>query len=179
MNETGTKRQYREVDGVIYCDRVGCPGSTGLRCYRTNVPICQKCSVRTPVGYLSKDAAREQQNLFFNADISDYMIAGAAAFFANLMVGFIATRVAMLLAFGFFGLLIMVFVGASAASLISEIIWRALRKKRGRYTSEVSVAAILVSSALLLPITSPLVLVIYAGVVATAVSARFRLGLRV
>jgi hypothetical protein len=148
----------------------------GLRCQRTEVPICPKCSVRTPVGYISKEAAREQQDKFFDAATMDYIIAGVVAFFGNLFIGFLVTRLGFL---GFFGLLLIFFVATSAGGLISELIWRAIRKRRGRYTGQVAGAGIILSSILLFPFTSLFALLLYAFVVLTAVNARFQLGLRV
>jgi hypothetical protein len=163
-------------DGTIFCSISGCHGSVGLRCQRTEVPICPKCSVRTPVGYISKEAAREQQNKFFDAATTDYIIAGAVAFFANLFIGFLVTRLGFL---GFFGLILIFFVGTSAGGVISELIWRAIRKRRGRYTAQVAGAGIILSSILLFPFTPFLfALLVYAFVVLTTVNARFQLGLR-
>ena len=174
--EIRAKRQYREAeDGTIFCSIMGCPGSGGLRCQRTSVPICPKCSVRTPVGYISKEAAREQQNKFFDAATTDYIIAGVVAFFGNLFIGFLVTRLGFL---GFFGLILIFFLGTSAGGVISELIWRAIRKRRGRYTGRVAGAGIILSSILLFPFAPLFALLLYTFVVLTAVNARFQLGLR-
>jgi hypothetical protein len=175
--EIRAKRQYREEeDGTVFCSISGCPGSTGLRCRRTEVPICPKCSVRTEVGYISKEAAREQQNKFFDAATTDYIIAGFVAFFANLVVGFFVTRLGFL---GLFGLILIFFVGTSAGGVMSEVIWRAIRKRRGRYTGRIAGAGIILSSIVLFPFTpNILALLLYAFVVLTTVNARFQLGLR-
>jgi len=179
--EIRDKRNYREeADGTIFCSISGCPGSVGLRCQRTFVPICTKCAVRTPVGYISREAAREQQDKFFDAETSDYIKAGLAAFFANLMIGFVATRIAIVLwaMLGFFGLIIIFFVATGSAGMISEIVWRVLNKKRGRRTDAVITVGLLLSCVFLLPFTNLIVLLIYAGIVITSVRARFQLGIR-
>jgi hypothetical protein len=176
--EIRAKRQYREAeDGTVFCNLSRCPGSEGLRCYRTGVPICQQCSVRTPVGYLSKEAAREQQDQFFYAQTIDYALAGVVAFFANLVIGFFATLIGEL---GFWGYILLgVLLAPAAAGMISEVIWRVSRKKRGRYTGQVAAVGIILSSLLLIPVAPDwLALLIYAAVVVTTLNARFQLNIR-
>lgn len=172
------KREYREEDdGTVFCKLGGCVGSTGLRCHRTGVPICQTCAIRTPVGYISREAQRAQENKFFDAATSDYLVAAAAAFFGNLFVGFFVLLVASFLP-GFFGLILLFFLAGSAAGVISEIVWRALRKKRGRYTGAFVSGAVILSCFFLLPFTNPLYLLVYAFVVISTINARFQLGIR-
>lgn len=168
---TTTQREFHEVDGVIYCDRRGCPGSNGLRCYRTGVPICQKCSVRTPVGYLSIDAAREQQNTFYNAEVTDYLLAGVTAFIVSLLAGFIVSFVPFFFAF---------LLAVPAGGAVAEAVWRVLRKRRGRYTSQVVGGSMVLSVIVLFFFTGNLFsLLIYALMGIGTATARFQLGLRV
>jgi hypothetical protein len=165
------QREYREVDGVIYCDRRGCPGSTGLRCYRTGVPICQKCAIRTPVGYLSKDAAREQQNLYFNITSVDYVIAAVVSFIMSVLAGFFISILPFFFAF---------FVAVPIGAAISEIVFRALRKRRGRYTTQVVGAAMVLGVLLIFPFVGNLFsLIIFAFVGIGTATARLQVGLRV
>ncbi len=176
--EIRQKRQYQEAeDGTVFCSIRDCPGSQGLRCYRTSVPICQKCSVKTPVGYISREAAREQQDKFFDMETGDYIVAGVTAFFANLFIGFFVTRVGLFLP-GFLGLILLFFVATSAAGVISEIIHQAIQKKRGRHISQVITAGLLVSSFVLFFVTPFFTLIIYAIIVFTTVNARFQMGIR-
>lgn len=134
------QRNYEERDGVIYCDRRGCPGSTGLRCQRTNVPICVKCAVRTPVGYISKDAAKLQADKYFNIELKDYIIAAIVAFVATLVIGFIVSFI-----FGGFFLIGFLIAGVVGGS-VGELVWRSIRYKRGRYTSRVVGGAMLLAT---------------------------------
>ena len=174
--EIRAKRKYHEAeDGTIFCSISRCPGSQGLRCYRTQVPICQKCAVKTPVGYISREAARDQQNQFFDAEVSDYLLAGVTAFVVNLPLCFLVTRIGFL---GFFGLIIVFFLASTAGGVISEAVWRVLRKRRGRYTGRVAAVGIVLSSIPLLLVSNWLVLLIYAGIVITTVNARFEMGIR-
>lgn len=173
------KRQYREeTDGTVFCTLRDCAGSTGLRCYKTGVPICQRCAVRTSVGYISREANREHQDKFYDAQTSDYLMAAGAAFFANLIIGFLVTRILWVLP-GFFGWIILFFLASSAAGVISEIIWRALRKRRGRYTARVIAGALVVSSFGLILFTPLIGWLIYTFIVVSGVSGRFQMGIRV
>lgn len=171
------QREYREIDGVIYCDRSGCPGSTGLRCYRTGVPICKKCSVRTPVGYLSKDAARAQQDQFFNATMRDYVVAAMVAFFLSVLPGFFITQ----LGFGFFGWIIAFFLSTTLGGFISEVVFRVLDKRRGRHLARAVGMGIVLGALLLLPFAffNFITWGIFAVVTTSTAVGRFQLGLRV
>jgi len=174
--EIRARRKYQEAeDGTVFCSIARCPGSMGLRCYRTEVPICKKCAVKTPVGYISKEAARDQQNQFFDAEMTDYLLAGVTAFVVNLPLGFFVTRIGFL---GFFGLIIVFFLASTVGGVISEAVWRVLRKRRGRYTGRVAALGILLSSIILFFVSSPFVLLLYVAIVITTVNARFEMGIR-
>lgn len=171
----GSKREFYEQDGKIYCDRRGCPGSAGLRDHRNGVPICAKCAVRTAVGYISKDTAREHENIFFNATATDYVIAGVVAFVVSLVAGFVI----MQLGFFYFSILL----AAPAGGVVSEAVYRISRKRRGRYTGQVVGAAMGLSVIVLLlfaliGIGSLLSLGIYAFIAIGVAVSRFQLGLR-
>jgi hypothetical protein len=179
--EIREKRQYREeMDGTVYCSRRNCAGSTGLRCQRTGVPICKICATKTPVGYISQEAARAQQDLLFNAETSDYLLAGGVAFLANLVIGFGAVLLGSLIwsFLGFFGIIFAGLISTGAAGLISQAIFVVLRGRRGRYTVQVVTAAVLVSSLPLL-IVNLIVAIIYTVVVISTIRARFSLTIRI
>jgi len=105
---------------------------TTLRCNRCDKPICSRDAVRTAVGYRCKDCVRQQQDIFFNATIADYAIAAIV----SLPVGFMAQRFVPQI--GFFVILI----GPLIGGLVGEAIWRATRKRRGRYTWLVALASL-------------------------------------
>jgi hypothetical protein len=132
---------------VIYCHRRNCPGSTGLRCYQTDVPICMKCAVRTPVGYISKDAARERQKSYFNIQTSDYVITMVVSFFATLFVG-----VPLVFAVGFFWYF-MLFVAPAVGGAIGELTYRAIGRRRGRYTPQILIGAMASAGVIILLVT--------------------------
>lgn len=174
----GSKREFYEVeDGTIFCDRRGCPGSKGLRDHRNGVPICAKCAVRTAVGYISKDTAREHQNIFFTATPTDYIITGVTAFIASLFAGFFISLI------GFFYIAFLASV--PAGGFVSEMVYRVSRKRRGRYTGQVVGVAMALSVVLLFLVSfigiifvDPISLGIYAFLGIGAAVSRFQLGLR-
>lgn len=113
---------------------------TLLRCNRCNDPYCINCLVRTPVGYRCKTCLNIQQAGFYTATVFDYVIAGVVGFIASIIGGAIAVAIG-----GFF-ILFQIFYAPAAGGAISEIIWRALSKRRGRYIWLVSCAAFLLGS---------------------------------
>ena len=168
------RRTYRvDADGTIFCDRTGCVGSQGLRDHRTNVPICRKCAVKTPVGYVSEDTARAQRKTYFNASSVDYAIAAGTAFFISLVAGFFVV--------GFLGFwLFVVFLSFPVGGAIGEAVWRALRGKRGEYMQYAVGIGIITAGILLLLFTSNLFgVLIYTFISISSATARFQLGLRV
>ncbi len=164
-------RTYKEMDdGVVFCDRRNCLGSSGLRCQRSNVPICKQCAVATPVGYISKDAAKQQADKYFNIATTDYMIAASVAFFMTLFAGFFVGL------FGFF--IIIIFASIPIGAGIGELVLRAIKNRRGRYTQRVVGASMGLATLFLLLFTfNPLMLLF--GVLATgAAVSRFQVALR-
>jgi hypothetical protein len=175
------RRNYQmDAEGVTFCDLRGCRGSSGLACYRTGVPICLNCAVKTPVGYISREAQREQANVFYDATTGDYVKTGVVAFLAHLFIGFLATRLALLAVgfLGFFGFIFVLFIAASAGSAVSEAVWRAIGRKRGRYTGQIAALGVAASAFFLVPFTPFIVLLVYSALVISTVSSRFQLGIR-
>jgi hypothetical protein len=172
-------RTYTEMeDGTIYCDRRACPGSTGLRCQRTEVPICMQCAVRTPVGYISEDAAKEQADKFFNITGSDYVIAGIVAFLATFFSGFMFTAIFGNFGF-FFVILLLVFIGGGIGTSIGEIVMRSIKNKRGRYTQRVVGGAMAAATLTLFLLSGfSLVALGYGFITTSAAVSRFEISLR-
>jgi hypothetical protein len=117
---------------------------TLLRCNRCSKPICIKCAVQTPVGFRCRECVRQQQNVYFNAETWDNPI----AFVVSLLVTLIATPLvgAILGRIGFFGILIAIFIGASAGGILAQIIRRAVGRRRGRYLRYFALAGILLGA---------------------------------
>jgi hypothetical protein len=127
---------------VLYC--ANHPNvETLLRCNKCEKPICMKCAVKTPVGYRCRECVREQQNVYFNAGESDNIIAFAVGFLITLLATPLAS--AILGRTGFFGILIALFIGASAGGLLAQIIRRAVGRRRGRYLPHYALGGILLA----------------------------------
>lgn len=124
-------------EGSLFCanhpDR-----ETALRCNRCNKPICTQCAVLTPTGYRCKECLRGQQKIFETANWSDYPIAAVIAavlsFLGSLVVGYV----------GFFSLLLAPLVGF----IISEVVRRAVKKRRSRRLFQVAAAGAALGSIL-------------------------------
>ena len=109
---------------VVYCT-VHPQVEATLRCNRCSRPMCLKCAVRTPVGYRCRECVRGQQDVFYSATPQDYVIAGVAAFLVSAVAAGILLRIG--------GLLITFLLAVPAGGVISEVVWRAVRRRRGRY----------------------------------------------
>jgi hypothetical protein len=134
--------QDQEV--LIYCGKPNCPGSTGLRCIRTDVPICMKCAVLVKgVGYISKDAARAHEKRFYNIQNTDYLIVGIIGFMGLLLIGF-----PYLLFLGNFWF-ISFFLSPIIGTLIGQTAWRAIGNRRGKYTARVITGSMAAAGVLL------------------------------
>lgn len=98
---------------------------TYLRCARCEVPICPKCAVRTEIGYICP-ACRNRRLQVFYADFRPiyYGVAALVALPLSLVAGWV------LPATGWLAL----FLGPLAGALIAEAAFRAIRRRRGRYT---------------------------------------------
>ncbi len=169
-----------QVDQKTYC-YLHPTVETGLRCNKCGNYICSRCAVRTPVGYRCPQCVKQQQDIFFTALPTDYVIAGAVAFFLGIPAGYILGRLGLL--FGFL-------LGVGAGGIIAEVIHRALQRRRGRYTYIVVAMAVVLGGLvtnfelfrLLLTsgATEVLPTILFAGIpiviCAAAAAARFRFG---
>ncbi len=108
---------------------------TGLSCYRCGKFICAKCARKTPVGYRCLRCVREQQSKFETARWYDYVLAAGISLILSGVSGALLTRL------GWF----VIFLAPTAAGVISEIIRRAVRRRRGRYLSYAAVGGMLLA----------------------------------
>ncbi|MBI1881147.1 MAG: tetratricopeptide repeat protein [Chloroflexi bacterium] len=127
--------QAVETDpGLLYCYRH--PDiQTGLRCNRCNKPICPKCARRTPVGFRCPDCIREQEEKFYSGGNLDYVIGGAIALPLSLIAAALITFI--LSGFGFFVILISLFVAPAVAGFIAEAVRWGVGRRRSRYLGHV------------------------------------------
>lgn len=157
--------------GETYC-QIHTDVATALRCNNCTRLMCAKCAVRTPVGYRCQQCVRQQEDRFFDADTAYYakiigitvVLSGVGAFVAALL-GWI---------------IFVIFVGIAAAGMISEVVFRFTKGKRGRYAAQAAAGGVIAGTMLfslvvfqiLIP---PLPLLIYMGIVAVGVYGRFNI----
>lgn len=135
-----------EPEEVLHCARHP-EVETTLRCNRCGTPICPRCAIRTPVGFRCPDCVRAQAAVFYNAVWFDYVIAAIIALIFSAGVALLAPIV---------GWFFMIFIGPAAGGLLGEIIFRAVRRRRGRRLWAAVGAAMLVGA--LLPYVAPALL---------------------
>lgn len=109
---------------------------TGLRCITCNRPICIKCANHTPVGYRCPQCIREAQDVFFSANVLDYLVVAIVTALLSLLAGLIAPRL------GFF----VIFIGPAVGALIGRIAFRAARRRHGRYLPHLVAAAVVLGA---------------------------------
>ncbi len=95
------------------------PGvETSLRCKRCNKPICSKCAISTPTGYICKECENQQQKSFDTAISRDYIRASIMAIILSGIGSIIAGSL------GFFVILLAPIVGVIIAEVIRAIVQR-------------------------------------------------------
>ncbi len=97
---------------------------TELRCNKCGKYICSRDAIRTPVGYRCKDCVHSQQDIFYNALPADYVIAAVITLPISFIAGQLASRISWLA----------IFVGLIVGQILAEVVHRAVKKRRGRYT---------------------------------------------
>lgn len=95
---------------------------TTLRCNRCEQYICVKCAVRTPTGYRCKTCVREQQKIFNNAGVKDYLI----VFFLGSFLSFLGGLVTLLVTTVIWGIFVFV-LAPVAGTLIGNVLRRIIR----------------------------------------------------
>ncbi len=99
---------------------------TTLRCNKCGRYMCARCSVLTPVGYRCKQCVHQQQDVYFTATQRDYAVAAAVAFVLSVPVSYVVARPEM-------GVFLAIILSIPAGGLISELVHRAVGRRRGRY----------------------------------------------
>lgn len=109
---------------------------TSLRCKRCDKPICDRCAVLTPVGYVCRECMKNQQKVFDNAAWYDYplaiILAAGISYVGSLAAGLM----------GFFTFFIAPVVGF----LIAEAVRWVVRRRRSRLLFRLVAVAALVGS---------------------------------
>ncbi len=117
---------------------------TALRCYTCGKPICSQCAVKTPVGYRCPDCIREAEEVFFNARVTDYIIAPLVSLPLSLLAGFLLLQVGG----SFFFILIIFFIAGAVGGFIGRLAKSAVGRRRGRYLPHVVSATVVIGGML-------------------------------
>lgn len=145
MNTFHPLEPESSADGQTFC-AVHPSVATTLRCNKCGRYMCSRCAVRTPVGYRCRECVHQQQDVYFNANQVDYVIAFAVCAVISVPATYIAPRL---------GLFILIFAGLLGGGFIGEIVHRAVGKRRGRYLWLAAAAGIVVGGIVaLLPVFS-------------------------
>ncbi len=149
MQDTSTQKpQQRSQDAdapaaeeVLYC--ANHPDvETLLRCNRCGKPICLKCAKLTDVGYRCNECIRSVQDTYFNAKPSDNIVAFVVAFLVTAVTVPIASILFRIFPFWFISIIIAVMVGGAAGGILTQIIRRAVDRRRSRQMAYVALGGI-------------------------------------
>ncbi len=113
---------------------------TLLRCNKCNKPICTECAVQTPVGYRCKECVRAQQDKFYTATTVNQVRGSMGAVISGFLLGIAALLLGRFMGFGFFGILIAIFVGPALGGSLAELIWQISGRKRARMFNLIATA---------------------------------------
>lgn len=115
---------------------------TTLRCNRCGKPVCVRCVELTEVGYRCKECIREQQNVFFTAEVKDYFVLAIVSFVLAALATPVIELLLGLLGL-FFGIILAVFLGPAVGGAAATIIRRSVGRRRGRHMGVVAIVAII------------------------------------
>ena len=126
---------------VVYC--ANHPDvETLLRCNRCGKPICLKCAQLTDVGYRCNECIRGVQDKYFNAKQGDNAIAFVVALLVTAVTVPIASILFRIFPFWFISIIIAVMIGGAAGGILTQIIRRAIDRRRSRQMRYVALAGI-------------------------------------
>ena len=153
-----------DIDQIGKHASPGCinhPGrETTLRCNRCDGPICPDCARKTPVGYRCVGCVKQQQAIFDTAVWHDYVVAAVISFVLSGLAGALMVRL------GWF----VIFLAPTVAGIISEIIRRAIGRRRGKYLSYVAVGCMLLAGLFNFTMWG----IVYLAIASTTLYARLR-----
>ncbi|HWS24903.1 MAG TPA: hypothetical protein VN226_10780 [Anaerolineales bacterium] len=102
---------------------------TYLRCARCGDPICAKCAIKSPTGYLCKDCTRNMQKSFDTAEPLDYVIGAITSIILFYLASLLMVWVSRL---GFFAWIILIAGSPAIGNFAAEIIRKTIRRHRSR-----------------------------------------------
>lgn len=117
-----------ETEVIVVCKNHPAT-ETLLRCARCSDPICAKCAIKSPTGYLCSDCTRKQQKTFENAETLDFVTGSATTLFIFLLASF---AVRFIGGFGFYSW-ILIFAGSpTIGTIAADLIRGVIRRHRSR-----------------------------------------------
>ncbi|MCU0475746.1 MAG: B-box zinc finger protein [Anaerolineae bacterium] len=125
-------------ESMTYC-AVHPDRETGLRCNKCGRYMCAQCAVSTSVGYRCRECVRQVDDKFFTGTGNDNLIAGAVVGGGAGVLVFLGALTGIALFW-----LAAFFIGIIAGGALAEAAFRAVQKRRGRYTPIVVAVAALV-----------------------------------
>jgi len=111
---------------------------TALRCNNCGRFICAKCANRTPVGYRCPECIRARQDVYYTAGSAQYLLAFVVAAAVAVPMIFVLSKI----------LFLAIILGLPGGGLLSEAVYRAMKRKRGRYTWAFVAAGVVVGGLL-------------------------------
>lgn len=140
QDETRAKDQANGEE-VLYC--ANHPDvETLLRCNRCGKPICLKCAKLTDVGYRCNECIRNVQDTYYNAQPSDNIVAFVVALLVTAVAAPIAGVLFRIFPFWFISIIIAFMVGGAAGGILTQIIRRAIDRRRSREMRYVALGGI-------------------------------------
>ncbi|MCU0463475.1 MAG: hypothetical protein MUF38_02780 [Anaerolineae bacterium] len=124
-------------DETTYC-AVHPDRETGLRCNKCGRYMCAACAVSTPVGYRCRECVRQVDDKFFTGTNTDNIVIAAVCALATGAVGFLGA----ITGFGYV-FLVGIFGGVIAGGAIAALAFRAVERRRGRYSPIIGAASAL------------------------------------
>jgi hypothetical protein len=112
------------ADEIIYCS-VHPDREATLRCNKCGRPMCVQCAVQTPVGYRCRECVRGIQAKYYNANPYDEVIAFGVAAAAGGVIAYVLSEFSI-------PLFILLILSFPAGGAVSELIVRAVQKRRSR-----------------------------------------------
>jgi uncharacterized membrane protein YhaH (DUF805 family) len=130
-----------EAPPILYCTNH--PNTeTSLRCNNCEKPICAKCAVLTPTGYRCRECVKQQQKVFETTLWYDYpimfIVVAILSYLGSLIGAWISFR------FGFYIIVLALFLAPAIGGVIAEIARRATGRRRSKRLFLLAVIAAIV-----------------------------------
>lgn len=145
---------------------------TGLRCNLCGRYMCSQCAVSTPIGYRCRECVRKVDDKFFSGTNTDYLIAAVVPLVVTTALVFVGNAIGLIHIW-----LVGFFLGVAYGGLLSQLMLKALNKRRGRYTGIAGAAGVIAGAALgslLIGWLTSIGVWVLAGIAASVVYGRFR-----